>query len=104
MGASGRTVNNNGFAAPVSEAHSFSNITSATTTAVKSGAGVLRRLTINTTAAGAITIYDNTAASGTKIATLPSSAVVGSYEYGIKFTTGLTIVTAAASDVTVAYL
>lgn len=79
------------------------NITSATTTTVKSGSGILRRITINTTAAGAITVYDNTAASGTKIATFPSSAVVGTYEYGVRFTTGLTIVTAAASDITVAW-
>lgn len=79
------------------------NITSTTTTTVKSGSGILRRITINTTAAGAITVYDNTAASGTKIATFPSSAVVGTYEYGVRFTTGLTIVTAAASDITVAW-
>lgn len=79
------------------------NIASATTTVVKSGRGVLRRITINTTAAGAVTIYDNTAASGTKIATLPSSAVVGTYEYNVRFSTGLTVVTAAASDITVVW-
>lgn len=77
------------------------NITTNTTTTCKSGNGILRRITINTTAAGAITVYDNTAASGTKIATLPSSAVVGTYEYGCRFGTGLTIVTAAASDISV---
>lgn len=81
----------------------LTNITSATTTVVKSGSGRLARITINTTAAGAITVYDNTAASGTKIATLPSSAVVGTYEYGGRFALGLTIVTAAASDITVTY-
>lgn len=87
----------------VGESNSFNNITSNTTTVVKSGAGVLAKLTINTTAAGAITIYDNTAASGTKIATLPASAVVGTYDYDVAFATGLTIVTAASSDITVSY-
>lgn len=77
------------------------NIASATTTVVKSGGGILRRITINTTAAGAITVYDNTSAAGTKLATFPSSAVVGTYEFGCRFGTGLTVVTAAASDITV---
>lgn len=81
----------------------LANISTATTTTVKSGSGFLNRLVINTTAAGAITIYDNTAASGTKIATLPASAVVGTYTYQGRFAIGLTIVTAAASDITVSY-
>lgn len=85
--------------------HSFSHISTATTTVVKSGAGVLAGVTINTTAAGAITIYDNTAASGTVIAILKASVGEGEYlTSGIVFGTGLTVVTAAASDVTVAYL
>lgn len=104
MASVGRLLNNNGQASFNSEAHNYSNITTGTTTTVKSGSGVLKRITINTTAAGAITVYDNTAGSGTKIATFPSSAVVGTYEFGVKFSTGLTIVTAAASDITVAYL
>lgn len=79
----------------------YTNIASGATTVVKSGKGTLERITINTTAAGAITIYDNTSAAGTKIATLPSNAVVGTYEFGCRFGTGLTIVTAAASDITV---
>lgn len=79
----------------------YTNISTGTTTVVKSGKGNLARIVINTTAAGAITVYDNTSAAGTKIATFPSSAVVGNYEYICKFNTGLTIVTAAASDITV---
>ena len=70
-------------------------------TVISAGPCVLHSITFNTTAATAVTVYDNTAASGTKIATFPSSAVVGDYEFGCKFSTGLTIVTAAASDITV---
>lgn len=79
------------------------NIATNTTTTVKSGSGYLKRITVNTTAAGTITIYDNTAASGTKIGILKSSVAEGTYEYGGRFAIGLTIVTAAASDITVVY-
>ena len=83
---------------------SYSNIVTNTTTVVKSGPGVLGTVTINTTAAGIITIYDNTSAAGTKIATIAASPVIGStFIYNVCFTTGLTIVTAAASNITVSY-
>lgn len=82
---------------------SYANITSATTTTVKSGSGFLHAITINTTAAGTITIYDNTAGSGTKIGTLEASVGEQTFTYNVAFSTGLTIVTAAASDITVSY-
>lgn len=84
--------------------NNYQNITSAATTVVKSGAGTLERIIVNTTAAAIITIYDNTAGSGTKIATIAASPVIGSnFVYGALFSTGLTIVTAGASDITVIY-
>lgn len=89
--------------------YSFSNITSATTTTVKSGVGQLHSITINKGAAtGVITIYDNTAASGTKIGTITFGAALLSDPpipalYDVAFATGLTIVTSAATDITVAY-
>jgi len=83
--------------------YSYRNITSATTTNVVSGPGVLKSITVNTTAAGTITIYDNTSATGTKIGTLKSSVAEGTYDFSAAFTTGLTIVTGAASDITVSY-
>ena len=81
----------------------FSNITTATTTTVKTGTGILKSITVNTTAAGTIIVYDNTAGSGTTIATLATSIAEGTYTFNCKFSTGLTIVTAAASDITVTY-
>jgi len=82
----------------------YTNITTATTTTVDSGPGVLHGLSINTTAAGAITIYDSLTATGTKIATIAASPAIGSYfEYDVSYSTGLTIVTAGASDITVAW-
>lgn len=85
-------------------AFNYNNITTATTTVIKSGKGVLHNITINTTTAFAITIYDNTAASGTKIATIAASPAIGStFKYDVAYTIGLTIVTAGASDITVSY-
>jgi hypothetical protein len=84
--------------------YNYNNITTATTTVVKTGVGVLHSITINTTTAFAITVYDNTSAAGTKIATIAASPVIGStFIYDVAFKTGLTIVTAGASDITVSY-
>jgi hypothetical protein len=80
------------------------NIAAATTTLVKSGAGVLHSITINTTAAGTITIWDSLTASGTKIGTIKASVVEQTFVFDCAFATGLTIVTAGASDITVNWI
>jgi hypothetical protein len=80
-----------------------SHISTATTTTVKSGAGFLHAITVNTTAAGSITIYDNTTATGTVLAVIKASVLEGTFVYNVGFATGLTIVTAGASDITVSY-
>lgn len=86
---------------------SFQNITTSTTTTVKSGAGVLHLVNVNTlgTIASTVTIYDNTAGSGTKIATINSLTLSGPFQYDIAFSTGLTLVTTGtvAPDITVSY-
>jgi len=86
---------------------SYQNITGQATTVVKSSAGMLHRITFNNpVATEVITIYDNTAASGTKIGTItiPASPQPVSLAYNVEFWTGLTIVTAtASSDITVSF-
>lgn len=76
------------------------------TTVVKSGAGTLARISINTKGASAnvITVYDNTAGSGTKIATIDGTSD-RDHVYDVAFATGLTIVSATGTgaDYTVAY-
>lgn len=86
--------------------NSDTNITSATTTVIKSGSGTLVRITNNRKVAnGVITIYDNTAASGTKIGTITNPATLldsaQTFEYGCAFVNGLTIVTSSTDDITV---
>lgn len=81
--------------------YSSTYISTATTTTSKTGRGVLRRILITETAAGAVTVYDNTAASGTILAAFKASVGEGNYEFNVRFGTGLTILTAGASKVTV---
>ena len=58
---------------------------------------------VNTTAAGTIKLTDSTDGASGTFATLKSSVVEGTYSYNVRFQTGLTIVTGAASDVTVVW-
>lgn len=84
--------------------NAFKNINSATTTVVKVGGGMLHSITINTPVAGAITVFDNTAASGTIIGLVTTTAnSQGTLIYDCEFRTGLTILTATANDITVNY-
>ncbi len=88
-------------------AYSFSNIKTSTTTTVKSGAGTLHTVCVNTdgTVASAVALFDNTAASGTTIANINSLSSTNCYTYDIAFATGLTVVTTgtAPSDITISY-
>ena len=84
------------------------NIATATTTTAKTGKGCLKRIVINKPVATAvITVYDNTAASGTKLATITLPATLledtKSLEFDVAFGTGLTIVTSQATDLTVVF-
>lgn len=82
------------------------NISGAATTVLKYGAGHIDSLVIGSTVAGTITIYDNTAASGTILATITTinNVSIGAILQNCKFYTGLTVVTSVAGhNVTVIY-
>jgi hypothetical protein len=86
------------------------NITTATTTTVKSGSGYLNAIIINKAVVSTtITIYDNTAGSGTLIGTITYGGTLLNdppimATYNCNFVTGLTIVTSGATDLTVSWL
>jgi hypothetical protein len=89
-------------------AYKYLNIVLAapTTTVVKSGAGILHTVCINTPAAtGTIAIYDNTSATAPLIGTITAFASTNPcFTYDAAFTKGLTIVTStAANNITVTY-
>ncbi len=97
----------------------YSHLTGNATTTVKSGSGRLHGIMINRNwTGGTITVYDNTAGSGTKIAAIdvgtPSGGLLSTTgtpgpvnlgPLGLEFSTGLTIVTSGSSsnDITVLY-
>jgi hypothetical protein len=87
----------------VEQRNSYNRISSATTTQVKTGAGLLHAIVVNTTAAGTIGLIDNTSGTTVNIGQLKSSITEGTYIYDLAFTAGLRIVTGAASDITVIY-
>ena len=93
---------------PVGWNYEHITLAAPTTTVVKASSGVLHSITLNDpTATAVITIYDNTAASGTVIGiiTVPASPQPATVIYDVAFNIGLTIVTAtAASDITVSYI
>jgi hypothetical protein len=90
----------------IPNSQNYTDIATGTTTVVKSGAGFLHTITVNTYVASAtIKIYDNTAGSGTTIANIAlPSTITGdaptTLTYDVGFSTGLTIVTSGATDVT----
>lgn len=80
-------------------------ITTAATTVMKYGAGMLHRITINNAGGTLITIYDNTSAGGTVLGVIstPANANPVTLDYGIPFAIGLTIVSTGTWDATVIY-
>jgi hypothetical protein len=85
---------------------SYNYITTATTTQVKTGAGILHKIVINTPLDGAtVKLIDNTAGTTTNIGLITMTADLKPYEliYDCRFSTGLRIVTDSATDITVIY-
>lgn len=87
---------------------SFANVTTATTTTHKSGAGRLLSVCLGTNAGNGhtLTLYDNTAGSGTTITTITTSggSVPGNcMKPDLYFSTGLTSVTTGTSNWTLVW-
>jgi hypothetical protein len=87
------------------QGNNYTHISTATTTTIGATATsriCLKTITVNTTAAGTVTIKDGSAT----VAVLKASVAEGAYFYGdhgIVIGSGCTIVTAAASDLTVVW-
>lgn len=90
----------------IGDQYTSTNITTGTTV-IATGSGVLHTITFNKpVATGVITIYNNTAASGTKIATItvPASPIPVTLTYDCSFGIGLTVAIATADqDITVSW-
>jgi hypothetical protein len=90
------------------EGNSYINVTANGTTTIKTGIGTFCALMINTKggSGNTVTIYDNTAASGTKICTIDTTSSLTFLPYNAAFATGLTIVmaTGTPADITIMYI
>lgn len=83
---------------------SYFQISSATTTVVKATAGYINSIICVGGTLGAVTVYDNTAASGAVIVPTVTPVAGGVLIKNVSFSTGLTILTAAATVITGSYV
>ena len=92
---------------PLATNPTYKHISTNATYVCKIGAGKLHGIAINDpSAACTLTVYDNTSAAGTTIAIMSlTTKVITPFfmNYQLPFSTGLTIVTSAASDFTIIY-
>ena len=86
----------------------YKHVSGAATTLCKTGPGSLHRLVVGTPK-GTCTVYDSLTGSGSVLSVVDLSAPLGSLtvpmslDFGIDFSTGLTVVTTSTSDITVVY-
>lgn len=91
------------------QANRFAYIAGAATTQVKSGPGRLIGIMVNKpVASSTITVIDNTSGTTANLGIVTNTTEVKPYfvsygNDGIKFSTGLRIVTSGADDITVVY-
>lgn len=83
--------------------YKYEYISTATTTQVDTGSGQLIRIVVGETAAGAISIIDNTSGTTVNIGVLKASIAEGTYDFNVQYAVGLRIITAAASKITIVY-
>lgn len=87
----------------VRDGWNYNYIVTATTTVIKSGPGLLHTLNVTGGTTGTIIVYDNTAASGSIIASYSTTNAPATYTFDVAFATGLTVITSAATQLTVSY-
>ena len=89
--------------ASIVQENQYTYLAAQATTQVATGRGILHSIVVGETAAGAISIIDNTSGSTANIGTLKASIVEGTYLFDVVFSKGLRIDLAAASKITVCW-
>lgn len=96
-----------GLATITEDGYSFYNYISASTVLVKSGAGKLHTLTINTRSTGGqVKVYDSLLPGTGPIAKIDTTLSTTAFLYDVNFTNGLTLDTSSmqvAADLTISY-
>lgn len=80
----------------------FTRITTAATTVIKSVQSVIAKVIVPQALVGAVTVYNNSAGSGTVLLTL-AIGQSGTFEFDVTMGSGITVVTASADQVIVTY-
>lgn len=93
---------------PIRDDYEFLHVASAATSIVVGAACKLIAINVNTTAAGAVNVYNAattlTCSSTNLVASLKASIAEGTYlAQGKKLATGLVVVTLGSSDITIVY-
>jgi hypothetical protein len=82
----------------------YTHITTDATTVIKTGAGMLHTVCVNTVGASSTITVDDAVSATTPTIAVISGATLGCYTFDVALTVGLTIVTATATpDVTVSW-
>lgn len=87
----------------VEQQFNYANVSTAATTVVKSGPGFLHELLVPGGVLGNVTVYDSATASGNVIVPTVTPVANGVLIRNVAFQNGLTIVTAAATVLTISY-
>lgn len=82
----------------------YAYISTATTTTIKTSAGHINNIRVLGGTMGNVTIYDNTAGSGTVMVPAVTPAAGQVLLEDVDFSTGLTIVTAAATILVISFI
>ena len=81
--------------------YQYHYIDDASTHQLFTGRGMLHSIVITEAAAGTIKIIDGTSGSTANVATLKASLAEGTYKFDCSISTGLRIITGAATKITV---
>lgn len=90
----------------VRDDYKYTYVGTAATTQVVTGACRLIRIVVNTAVDGSINVIDGTSGSTTNVALITTTTAnppVSDYDYGIKLSTGLRIISTGNSDFTVVW-
>jgi hypothetical protein len=85
-------------------AFNFTRTTTATTTLVKTGEGIMSGIFVEVVLAGTVTVYDSLTASGSNPLVLPVGTVAGFHPFPLKFSVGLTVVTSNTDKISVGFI
>lgn len=88
---------------PVYQSGSYTYIPTGTTTLIATGSGTINSVVIGGGTLGTIIIYDDISATTRIIASFDATTPRGVYPIGVSFAKGLTVVTGAATNVTITW-